>query len=208
MTIHRHENMIDRASCAAFVVDIQEAFRPHIADFDNLVRSTTLLLSALRMLDVPVAYSEQYPKGLGSTIPEIGEILKGAPCFEKLEISSRAAAGWEELPESITGARQIIIAGIEAHVCVSQTVHDLVAAGVQVHVPADAVASRDAWQKRIALKRLEAVGAVVTTVEMILFEILETAGTGDFKAVQKLIKQHDAGLQIETASKAEEVMRG
>lgn len=192
----RHPHLLRRASTAVFVVDIQERFRPHIAGFNAVVAATSLLVRSAKQLNIPVAYSEQYPTGLGATVPELAGSdeapLAGAAMFEKMEISSRAASGWDSLPATVRDAQQIVIAGIETHVCISQTAHDLLADGKQVHVAADAVGSRDNWQRNTAIDRLRTAGAVITSAEMAIFELLELAGTADFKAVQGLIKEYDA----------------
>jgi nicotinamidase-related amidase len=188
----RHPDLLSADKCALFVVDVQENFRPHIAGFEAMVDAQKLLIAGFTELGVPVGYSEQYPRGLGQTVPELTELLGDAPMFEKVEISSCAAPGWSQLPAEVTGREQIVIVGIETHVCVSQTVHDLLHQGKKVHVVADAVGSRDPWQREMALERLARAGAVVTTAETVLFELLNVAGTPEFKAVQRLIKQHDA----------------
>lgn len=190
----RHSHLLTVDTTAALVVDVQENFRAHIAGFEEMVASTCLLLKALDRLGVPVAISEQYPQGLGRTVDEISQLAGAAPTFEKLEVSSCAAAGWSELPSEYLDRPAFVVVGIETHVCVSQTTHDLLAAGKNVHVVADAVGSRDPWQKELALRRLERAGAVVTSVEMALFELLGTAGTPEFRDVQRLIKEHDAAV--------------
>lgn len=188
----RHPDLLSTGSTGLFVVDVQEAFRAHIHEFDAMVAAIQLMTRGCRELGVLIAGSEQYPQGLGATVPEVLEALDGdAPIFEKLEISSVAAPGWESLPADFRSRPAMIVVGIEAHVCVSQTVHDLLNAGYRVHVVADAVGSRDPWQREMALERLARAGATVTTVEMALFELVGIAGTDLFKAVQRLIKEHD-----------------
>ncbi len=129
---------------------------------------------------MPTLVSEQYPKGLGASAPELG--LQDEPRIEKTVFSAARAEGFD-----LGGAEQALVCGIEAHVCVSQTVHDLLADGIEVHVPADAVGSRHELDYERGLERMERAGAVVSTVEAALFELLERAGTPEFKAVQKLI---------------------
>lgn len=161
------------------VVDVQEGFRSY-ESFAGVAESCAKLLRAARILDVPPLVSEQYPKGLGHTAPEVG--LEGETPIEKSVFSAARAAGFD------LGERdQALVCGIETHVCVSQTVLDLLDRGIEVHVPADAVGSRHAIDYERGLERLERAGAVVTTVEAALFELLERAGTPEFKAVQKLI---------------------
>lgn len=189
----RHQDLLSVDSTAAFVVDVQEAFRPHIHEFDAMVAAIRLLVAGCNEVGVPVAASEQYPSGLGKTVDEVAQALPDdAPLFDKMEISSVAAAGWASLPDDFRGREAVLVCGIETHVCVNQTVHDLLAAGKRVHVVADAVGSRDPWQREVALERFVHAGAIVTTVEMALFELLDCAGTDRFKAVQRLIKAYDA----------------
>jgi nicotinamidase-related amidase len=171
--------LLNRDRAALVVVDVQEGFRPY-ESFAGVAESCAKLVQAARILDVPRVVSEQYPKGLGHTAPEVG--LEDEVAIEKSVFSAARAAGFD------LGERdQAVVCGIETHVCVSQTVHDLLDRGVEVHVPADAVGSRHAIDYERGLERLERAGAVVTTVEAALFELLERAGTPEFKAVQKLI---------------------
>ena len=137
-------------------------------------------MQAARLLEVPTLVSEQYPKGLGHSAPELD--LRGEPRIEKTVFSAVRADGFD-----LAGRDQVIVGGIETHVCVSQTVHDLLAAGIEVHVPADAVGSRHELDHERGLDRMQRAGATVSTVEAALFELLERAGTPEFKAVQKLI---------------------
>ena len=172
-------SLLSREQAALVVVDIQEGFRPYDA-FAQVAESSAKLLQAARILALPVLVSEQYPKGLGHTAPEVG--LQGEPRVEKTVFSAARAEGFD-----LGDARQALVCGIETHVCVSQTVHDLLDRGLEVHVPADAVGSRHRVDYERGLERMERAGAVVTTVEAALFELLERAGTPEFKAVQKLI---------------------
>jgi nicotinamidase-related amidase len=171
--------LLNRKRAALVVVDVQEGFRPY-ESFAGVAAACGKLVQAARILDVPRIVSEQYPKGLGHTAPEVG--LEGERPIEKSVFSVARADGFD------LGERdQALVCGIETHVCVSQTVHDLIDRGVEVYVPADAVGSRHEIDYERGLERLERAGAVVTTVEAALFELLERAGTPEFKAVQKLI---------------------
>jgi len=172
-------SLLVRDRAALLVVDVQEAFRPY-GSFSGVARSCARLVQAARVLEVPTLVSEQYPRGRGHTAPELG--LEDEPRIEKSVFSAVRAEGFD-----LAGRDQVIVGGIETHVCVSQTVHDLLDAGVEVHVPADAVGSRHELDHERALERLERAGAIVGTVEAALFELLERAGTPEFKAVQKLI---------------------
>jgi nicotinamidase-related amidase len=171
--------LLVRDRAALVVVDVQEGFRPYPV-FAGVAAACAKLVQGARILGLPAIVSEQYPKGLGPSAPELD--LHDEPRIEKTVFSAVRADGFD-----LDGAEQVIVCGIEAHVCVSQTVHDLLADGIEVHVPADAVGSRHDIDYQRGLERMERAGAVVTTVEAALFELLERAGTPEFKAVQKLI---------------------
>jgi len=171
--------LLDRGRTALIVVDVQEGFRPY-ESFAGVAESCAKLVQAARILDVPLIVSEQYPKGLGHTAPEVG--LEEETPIEKSVFSAARAEGFD-----LKGRTQAVVCGIETHVCVSQTVLDLLEHGVEVQVPANAVGSRHVIDYERGLERLERAGAVVTTVEAALFELLERAGTPEFKAVQRLI---------------------
>jgi len=173
--------LLHRDRAALLVVDVQEGFRPY-ASFADVAESCRRLLAGARILQMPALVSEQYPKGLGPTAPELG-IEEGEEMMIEKTVFSAARADCFDLK----GRQQAIVCGIETHVCVSQTVHDLLDRGVEVHVPADAVGSRHQLDYERGLERLERAGAVVSTVESALFELLERAGTPEFKEVQKLI---------------------
>jgi nicotinamidase-related amidase len=173
--------LLHRDRAALLVVDVQEGFRPY-ASFADVAESCRRLLAGARILQMPALVSEQYPKGLGPTAPELGIEEGEEMMIEKTVFSAARADGFD-----LKGRRQAIVCGIETHVCVSQTVHDLLGKGVEVHVPADAVGSRHSLDYERGLERLERAGAVVSTVESALFELLERAGTPEFKEVQKLI---------------------
>jgi nicotinamidase-related amidase len=172
-------SLLERERTALVVIDVQEGFRPY-AVFAPVAAACGRLVEAARVLGVPIVATEQYPKGLGHTALEVG--LGDEPRIEKTVFSAVRADGFD-----LGDRDQAIVCGIEAHVCVSQTVHDLLAEGIEVHVPADAVGSRHDVDYERALPRLGRAGAVVTTVEAALLELCERAGTPEFKAVQKVI---------------------
>jgi nicotinamidase-related amidase len=172
-------SLLEREKTALVVVDVQEGFRPYMS-FAGVADSCRRLVQAAHILELHSIVSEQYPKGLGHTAPEVG--LENEQSIEKTVFSAARADGFD-----LGGRSQAIVCGIETHVCVSQTVHDLLDQGVEVHVLADAVGSRHQIDYERGLERMERAGAVVSTVEAALFELLERAGTPEFKAVQKLI---------------------
>jgi nicotinamidase-related amidase len=172
--------LVNRERASLLVVDVQEGFRSYTT-FEAVAQACAKLVEAARILGLSTLVSEQYPKGLGDTAPEVG--LQDERRIEKTVFSAVRADGFD-----LGGGRdQAIVCGIEAHVCVSQTVHDLLDRGLEVHVPADAVGSRHELDYERGLERLERAGAIVTTVEAILFELLESAATPEFKAVQRLV---------------------
>ena len=166
------------------VVDVQEAFRPAVLDFDRVVANVATLVKGVDPLSVPIAVTEQYPDGLGSTVPELAEHLPEAvEPVEKKCFSAAAADGFD-----LHGRTQALVCGIEAHVCVSQTAHDLLERGIEVHVARDAVTSRTEENREVGLHKMERAGAVITSVETALFELLRTADDSQFKLVQGLIR--------------------
>ena len=175
--------LLDRGRAALVVVDVQEAFRPAVLDFDRVAAGAATLVRGARILDLPVIVTQQYPKGLGATVPELAEHLDGIEPLDKVCFSAAAADGFD-----LQGRDQALICGIESHVCVSQTAHDLLDRGVQVHVARDAVTSRSEENRELGLHKMEGSGAIVTSVETALFELLGVAGTDEFKQVQALVK--------------------
>jgi nicotinamidase-related amidase len=170
---------LDRDRTALVVVDVQEAFRPAVQGFDDVVENTRRLMEGAKILGIPVVVTEQYPKGLGRTVEELGEVSP----VEKSCFSAARADGFD-----LDGRDQALVCGIETHVCVSQTAHDLLERGVEVHVASDAVTSRTDANKQVGLHKMEQSGAIVTSVETALFELLGEAGTEEFKEVQRLVK--------------------
>ena len=175
--------VLDRSRTALVVVDVQEAFRPAVHDFERVARNAGVLVQGARALGIPVVATEQYPRGLGATVPEVAEHLDGAEPVEKTVFSAAAAEGFD-----LDGRDQALLCGIESHVCVSQTAHDLLDRGVEVHVARDAVSSRSEENSELGLHKMEGSGAVLTSVETALFELLGEAGSEEFKTVQRLIK--------------------
>jgi len=174
---------LDRDRAALVVVDVQEGFRPVIDDFTELARQAAILAQGAQIMGLPVVVTEQYPKGLGPTVPEIAEHLDGVEPIAKTVFSAPCAEGFD-----LQGRDQAVVCGIEAHICVMQSVLDLRERGVEVEVAADAVGSRKALNREVGLDRMREAGARVTSVETALFELLGEAGTDEFKAVQRLVK--------------------
>ena len=175
--------VLDRDRAALVVVDVQEAFRPAVVDFDRVAAGVAKLIQGAKALGVPVVATEQYPKGLGKTVPEVAEHLADVEPIEKVCFSAAQADNFD-----LYGREQALVCGIESHVCVSQTAHDLLDRGMEVHVAEDAVSSRTRENRDVGLHKMERSGAVITSVETALFELVGVAGTDEFKAVQALVK--------------------
>jgi nicotinamidase-related amidase len=168
---------------ALVVVDVQEGFRKAIPDFERVAKAAATLIEGAEAIGFPMVITEQYPKGLGETAPEVAEHLPdAAEPLEKVCFSAADAEGFD-----LGGRDQALVCGIETHVCVNQTVLDLLAAGTEVQVAEDAVGSRTEENKRVGLHKMERAGATLTSVETALFELLGKAGTDEFKRVQRLI---------------------
>jgi nicotinamidase-related amidase len=178
---------LEQGRSVLVVVDAQEAFRPAVMDFDRVVKNVATLVQGARILDVPVLVTEQYPKGLGETVPEVSRHLDGIEPIEKLCFSAAESGEFADRLEE-TGRDQVLLSGIESHVCVNQTADDLLGRGKEVHVARDAVSSRTEENRALGLHKMERAGAVITSVETALFELLRAAGTPEFKEIQKLIK--------------------
>ena len=183
-----HENTLEAGRAALAVIDVQEAFRQHIPDFAELAARCGLVVRAAQLLGLPVVVTEQYPKGLGRTAPEVAAALPGG--FEPLEKTAFSSCGAQAFVARLeaAGARQVILCGIEAHVCVNQTAHDLLARGYQVHLLADCVSSRTAENRQAGLDKMLRSGAIPSSTELALFELMRDARHEQFKAIQKLIK--------------------
>jgi nicotinamidase-related amidase len=184
----RHPALLRREETGLVIVDVQEGFRPVIDGFDAMVRNIGLLAEGFGVLGRPVLASEQYPKGLGHTVPEVAERLpEGSAVVEKLRFSACGVGDFDSALETL-GVRSWVVCGIETHVCVNQTVLDLLSRGHDVHVAADAVSSRTAANRALGLEKMREAGAHVTSTEMALFEMLEEAGSPEFKAISKLVR--------------------
>lgn len=176
--------LIDAQDSCLLVVDVQERLVPAIHDGERVVRNTAWLMQIARELAVPVLMSEQYPRGLGHTVTELRGLVPADEVMEKIHFSCAAAP--ECMPRiAATGRSQVVVAGIEAHVCVLQTALGLVAGGHQVYVVADAVSSRRAEDVELALARMRADGVRIVCREMVAFEWLHRAGTDPFRDVSR-----------------------
>ena len=178
--------LLERDRSQLLVVDMQERLAPAIEAVDGVERNCRLLLEGAREVGVPVLVSEQYPKGLGHTLPALQPLLGTNQAFEKMEFSCFAN---DNLRHALTDGRpSTVVCGIEAHVCVLQTVLEMKAAGLDVTLVADAVGSRKAESRVLALERAARAGIEIVSTEMVLFEWLRSAADPAFKTVSRLIR--------------------
>jgi nicotinamidase-related amidase len=184
----RHPNILDPARAALLIIDVQEAFRTIIPEAEALAHRIARLARGMQILGIPVLVTEQYPRGLGTTVHEISEALApGTFVAEKTAFSSCGAASFAEHLDNL-GRDQVVVCGIEAHICVNQTTHDLLHSGRQVHLAVDCIDSRFPWNRKVAVRKMLNSGALLTTTEMAFFELMRDAKHEHFKAVQALIK--------------------
>jgi nicotinamidase-related amidase len=178
---------MNRDDAALVVVDVQEKLIGLIPGHERIVWNIRRLLDGAKILGVPAVATEQYPKGVGPTIPELAKRLTG-PIPDKLAFSCGACGElFTDLSER--SIFKLLLCGIEAHVCVQQTAFDLITAGFRVYLAVDAIGARFAIDKEIALRRMESAGATLTTTEAALFEWCEQSGTPEFKAISQLIRE-------------------
>jgi nicotinamidase-related amidase len=185
-----HPMALSREGTTLIVIDVQERLFPAMdADHrEEVMRNMKILAAAVRRLAVPVIATEQYPKGLGHTLPELRTALgPEVDPLAKVAFSCARAEGFMARLEA-TGARRVLVTGIEAHVCVLMSALDLMAGGIAVHVVADAVTSRTQANWRLAMDHLRQAGAVVTNTETVLFQLLGQADTEEFRELARLVR--------------------
>jgi len=187
----RSAELMSRSDTGLLVIDVQTKLMDKIADRNRIVANVARLIDGAGILGVPVQATEQYPKGIGPTVPELVERLPVRP--EKLSFS---CCGLPEVADQFRsrGVQKVLLAGIETHVCVQQTALDLAAHGFRVYVAVDAVGSRHDVDRDVGLRRMERAGVVLTTTESALFEWMERSGTPEFKRISKLVTSSDADV--------------
>jgi nicotinamidase-related amidase len=176
-----------KENALAMVIDVQEKLFPHIHDNDRLEKNLKILIEGLKVLKIPMVVTEQYKKGLGDTIEPIEALVVDYPHNEKTAFSCCDEPSIMEFVE-LSSKRVVILAGVETHVCLLQTALDLLERGYKPVVVEDCVSSRSPENKRIALKRMEQEGVLITSYESILFELCRFAGAEGFKTISKLVK--------------------
>lgn len=179
--------MFSQNNSLLLIVDLQQRLLPKILDSTNVLNNTIILAECCKILNLPILITEQYPEGIGPTTPELtAAVGRCAPITKRTFSCCREERFMKAL--DATGRKQIVMAGIEAHVCVFQTAADLIQRGFQVQVIADATGSRSAFNREIGLERIKAVGARISSVESVVFELLETSLGEQFKEILRRIK--------------------
>lgn len=183
-----HPKILDKNKTALVIVDFQEAFRAAIPDFPMIASKISLAVQGFNILDLPVIVTEQYPKGLGRTAEEV--LINLPPDFEVFEKTTFSSCGASSFLDNLRqkNISQIVLCGLETHICVNQTAHDLLTEDFEVHILCDGVGSRYSDDKEAALRKMQMNGVVPSTVEMALFELLRDSKHEQFKEIQNLIK--------------------
>lgn len=179
--------MLSSGRVVMVVVDVQEKLIPHIWEKEKIIRNMQILIKGMKILDVPILLTEQYPEGLGKSIPGIRNLLPDVSAISKMTFD---CCGNENFMDRINGLKrkQILLCGIESHVCIYQTAIGLRSEGYEVDVVADSVSSRTEGNKEIALQKMRDSGVGITSVETVLFELLKTAEGKEFKEILKLVR--------------------
>ena len=183
----KSQKLLSKEGTALVIIDVQEKLFPHMAEKEQTAQNVAKLIRVSEIINIPIVVTEQYPKGLGRTIPELGKLLSDIEPIEKVEFN---CLGSEEFRDTLTRkeAKTLVIAGIESHICVAQTAIDGLANGYEVYVVADAISSRSLGDKAIAVERMRKVGATIVSTEMLIYELLGKAGTPEFREALKLVR--------------------
>ncbi len=182
----RYSKLLDRNKSALLIIDVQERILNVMHNKDFFLENLLKLIDGIQVLNIPTFLTEQYPKGLGETIPQIKSLLRNSP-IQKMSFS---CFGAENLFQELINKNisQVILCGIESHVCVQQTALDLIENGFQVNLAADAVTSRKNFDYETAINRMRSKGAEITSTESILFELLNVCGTEEFKKISQIVR--------------------
>ncbi len=179
--------LIRKDDTALVVIDVQERLLPHIYENDQLEKNCNTLISGMKILSIPLLVTEQYSKGLGPTIESVRNTLGDIKPIEKMSFSCCGESSFLHALEKLN-KKNVILCGVEAHVCVMQTALDLCERGFQPVLIADCVSSRKLHDKTQAVERMRQTGVIISTSESILFELCQVAGTEQFKAISRLVK--------------------
>lgn len=180
---------LDPEQCALVIIDIQEKLLPPIFQKEQLVRNSQLLIRASGILKIPALISTQYSKGLGSTVPEIASLLSGTDAIDKQLFSCFGSDAFCSVLKRLPGNRNtLLLCGMESHICVTQTALAALREGYIVHIASDAVSSRTEWNWKIGLERMRAGGAVISSTEMMIYELMRSSGSAAFKELLPYLK--------------------
>ncbi|HHX59514.1 MAG TPA: hydrolase [Epulopiscium sp.] len=181
-----HKFILDKDQAILMVIDIQERLVPAMSAADQVINNTNILISTAKEFNMPIITTEQYPRGLGRTVPQLKDNIDPNYLFEKTSFTAYT----EEVKHTLEklNRKKIIISGMETHICVFQTIRDLLTAGYDVFVASDGVCSRTKENYNNGLRLIGNIGAVITNTETIVFDLLKAAGTPEFKVLSKLIK--------------------
>ena len=180
---------LEAEHCALVVVDIQEKLLPPIWEKERLVRNSQLLIRLGSILKIPALVTTQYAKGLGNIVPELASLLPETLPIDKLMFSCFGSDVFRSSLKRLPGQRTtVLLCGMEAHICVAQTALAALREGYLVHVASDAISSRVEWNWRIGMERMRAGGAVISSTEMIIYELLRSSGAAEFKEMLPYLK--------------------
>ncbi len=186
-TLIKGGKMLDKNRSLLIVTDIQGNLAQFMFEKAALFKNIGIVIEGIKILDIPILWVEQYPEGLGPTVPEVASHMEGHHPLPKKTFSSMQDPVIEKRFEEL-GRDQVILVGIESHVCVCQTAIDFLLRGIETHVVEDAVSSRTAFNKRIGLGKIAHAGGHITSVETVLFELIDIAEGEVFKKILKLVK--------------------
>ena len=180
---------LEAESCALLVIDIQEKLLPPIHERERLVRNSQLLIRLAKILHLPVIASTQYAKGLGNTVSDVASLLPNGDVVDKLQFSCFGSDVFCSLVKNLPGNRNtMLLCGMETHICVMQTALAALRNGYLVHVASDAVGSRSEWNWKVGLERMRAAGAIISSTETMIYELLRSSGTPAFKEILPHLK--------------------
>lgn len=180
---------LEAQQCALIVVDIQQKLLPPIFHKETLVKNSQLLVRLAKILSIPIMMTTQYSRGLGATVPEVASLLPDVTAIDKLDFGCFGSDAFRSGLKALPGSRNtLLLCGMETHICVMQTALGALNDGYLVHVASDAVSSRSEWNWRIGLDRMREAGAVISSTEMMMYELLRCSGTAQFKEMLSYLK--------------------
>ncbi len=182
------EALLSRDETALIIIDVQEKLFEKVEDREKIADNICRLIRFANILGIPIILTEQYPKGLGPTIHRIRELIPNVKPIEKIEFSCMASEEFRRRISEIK-VKNLVLTGIEAHICVAQTAIEAITSGYKVYVVYDAISSRHREDKAIAIERMKQHGVYMVTSEMLMYEVLRRAGTPEFKEILKLVRE-------------------